>query len=85
MMRRLILTGLLLVLGTIGGVTPLAGMSHILYGDANQDGTINVLDITTTELIIAGAVPPTQEADCDHDADVDDGDLACTINLIATQ
>jgi len=55
----------------------------ILLGDANQDGVVNVLDITYVEMIIAGLVPATPEADANQDGVVNVLDITAIEIIIA--
>ena len=80
----LVLVLLVLVPGVAVGSHPPPCYSCAL-GDANEDGVINVLDITTTELMAAGLRPPTFAADVNRDAKINDTDIALVIDLVANQ
>ena len=44
-------------------------------GDANQDGVINMADVTKVERIVLGLAPPTLEADANQDGEINMGDV----------
>ena len=53
-------------------------------GDANGDGNINALDITTVELIVVGARAETASADANGDGEINALDITATEILVAT-
>jgi V8-like Glu-specific endopeptidase len=52
-------------------------------GDANNDGTVNALDITKVERIIVGLDSATPGADCNQDSTVNALDITCVERTIA--
>jgi hypothetical protein len=46
-----------------------------VWGDANQDGTTNILDVTAAESMILGARPATMEADANGNGLLNMGDV----------
>ena len=52
-------------------------------GDANGDGNINALDITTVELMIVGALVETASADANGDGKINALDITATEILVA--
>ena len=80
----LVLVLLVLVPGVAVGSHPPPCYSCAL-GDANEDGVINVLDITTTELMAAGLRPPTFAADVNRDAVIDSLDVTAVEILVVNQ
>ncbi len=53
----------------------------VLPGDANDDGSITMQDVTYTELIILGYLEPTSGADANEDGNINMGDVT-TIELM---
>jgi len=57
--------------------------AYYLHGDANGDGSINALDITKTQRIIAELDDKTPGADADVDHDIDSADVTKIERIIA--
>ena len=53
-------------------------------GDANGDGNINALDITTVELIVVGTLAEMASADANGDGEINALDITATEILVAT-
>ncbi len=51
-------------------------------GDANGDGVVNMGDVTTIELMIAGLIPETPGADANQDGVVNMGDVTTVEQII---
>ncbi len=58
------------------------GTSSRLIGDVNEDGTVNVLDLSKVIDIILGNSATTNNADCNQDNDVNVLDLSCIIAIL---
>ncbi len=52
-------------------VNALSGTSYYIYGDANEDGIINMVDATYAQLIIMELKNPTRFADAKRDGEID--------------
>lgn len=51
-------------------------------GDANDDGNINILDVTATLNDILAIAPAPGDADCNEDGNVNILDVTCILNII---
>ncbi len=51
-------------------------------GDANDDGDINILDVTATLNDILGIATAPGDADCNEDGNVNILDVTCILNII---
>jgi len=65
---------------TIVSVTLHVGL--FLPGDANGDGVLNAVDITTVEMIVGGVLPPTPGADANQDGVYNAVDITTTEMLV---
>jgi hypothetical protein len=54
----------------------------VILGDANQDGQVNMGDVTMTERIILSLNPPTPGADANQDSFINMGDVTMTERII---
>ncbi len=54
----------------------------LLPGDANGDGVLNAVDITTVEMIVGGVLPPTPGADANEDGEYNAVDITTTEMLV---
>lgn len=79
-----IIRGVMLVLCTIGliCVYPSAKIFAQAPGDANDDGVINILDVTATLNDILGIAQAPGNADCNNDGNVNVLDVTCVLNII---
>ena len=70
-MKKAISIGIIGVIVSAMLLAAIPSVSAKLWGDANEDGEINMLDITYTGLIILEERPPTELADANQDGDRD--------------
>ena len=64
-------------------VEAISGTSYYIYGDANEDGTINMQDVTYIELIIFERRDPTRFADANNDGRINMQDVTRIDMLMA--
>ena len=69
-MKKAISVGIIGVIVSAMLLAAIPTVSARLYGDANEDDTINMLDVTYTELIILGKKQETELADANQDGPV---------------
>lgn len=58
------------------------GVQYFIPGDANEDGVIDMSDVTKVERIILGLDEPTRGADCNQDGVIDMADVTCIERII---
>jgi peptide/nickel transport system substrate-binding protein len=74
-MKKAISVGIIGVIVSAMLLAAIPTASAKLYGDANEDDTINMLDVTYTGLIILGKKPDTVLADANQDGWTNVGDI----------
>jgi peptide/nickel transport system substrate-binding protein len=74
-MKKAISIGIIGIIVSAMLLAAIPTASAKLYGDANGDGKINMVDITYTGLIIMGEKPDTELADANEDGIINVGDI----------
>jgi plastocyanin len=75
------ITALIAVVGLIF-LSPTRNTLAQVPGDANNDGNINILDVTATLNDILEIAPAAGDADCNEDGNVNILDVTCVLNII---
>ena len=77
-MKKVVLVSIMVLsLCLIGGINIFASGTNPIYGDANEDGKVNVCDLTSVERMILGYESVTPGSDCNNDNDTNMGDIVC--------
>jgi peptide/nickel transport system substrate-binding protein len=74
-MKKAISIGMIGVIVSAMLMAAIPVTSAKLWGDANEDGTIDILDLTFTARVILWLEEPTDLADANHDGEIDVGDM----------
>ena len=74
-MKKVIYVGIMGLLVSAMFLASLPATSAQLYGDANGDGVVDILDLTFTARIILWLEEPTELADANCDGEIDVGDM----------
>ncbi len=61
------------------------GHAPDMAGDVDRDGRFGITDARRLALMARGAIPPSHNADCDHDGAISSSDVSCVLQKIFDQ